>query len=123
MQRKSTDLAAMPLHHYAETWLRSMQGEVKERTLTHYEQALRTHVLPALGDRPVGSIAVSDVRDFKEYLLRRGLSASSVKGTFAPLRRHAVTPSLPPSARTNPAERCGLGSCAAGGVPTHRSCL
>jgi Phage integrase, N-terminal SAM-like domain len=53
------DAAALPLRHYAGAWLRSMRGEVKERTLSHYDQALRTHVLPALGDWPVGSIGTS----------------------------------------------------------------
>jgi integrase len=44
-------------------------------------------VLPEFGPRPVGSLRTTDVREFKDALVRRGLSASGVWYASGPLRR------------------------------------
>ncbi|MDQ1539229.1 MAG: hypothetical protein QOE58_3622 [Actinomycetota bacterium] len=81
------DAAALPFAHYAESWIRSVRPQVKTRTIEGYEQALKTHVLPAFGQRSVGSIAPADVRDFVATLVKRKLAASSIKSTVGTLRR------------------------------------
>jgi integrase len=81
------DAAALPFSHYADNWMRALRTQVKARTIEGYEQALHTHVLPAFGERSVGSIAPADVREFVAALVRRKLSASSIKATVGCLRR------------------------------------
>lgn len=102
------DAAQLPLAHYAERWLSALRTEVKARTYEGYEQVLRKHVLPALGNRPVASITVSDVRDFKDALLRRGLSASGARYAYGPLRRSLDIAVEDKAIRLNPAQHVSI---------------
>jgi integrase len=55
----------LTLSAYAETWLpnRLIDGEpLKDRTREMYRMMLDTHILPVLGDKPIGSITADDVR-------------------------------------------------------------
>lgn len=47
------------LRAYATTWL--AQRDVEVRTREHYDQILRDHILPALGDRPLTEITAAHV--------------------------------------------------------------
>ncbi|OBK97737.1 integrase [Mycobacterium asiaticum] len=51
---------ALTLREYAERWL--AQRPLVSGTHRNYEQALRLHILPALGDRALASITAEDVR-------------------------------------------------------------
>lgn len=54
--------------------------------LRGYEQALRTRILPALGDKPLSEIRRSDLQRLVNRLMAEGLSASSIRNALLPLR-------------------------------------
>lgn len=51
---------AMTLREYSQTWL--VQRTLKPRTRAHYDQLLRSLILPALGDLPLTSVTPTAVR-------------------------------------------------------------
>ena len=55
----------------ADTYLASISGEVKARTLDGYEAALRNYVLPVFGHRKVAHLTTDDIRAYKRHLLER----------------------------------------------------
>lgn len=61
-----------PLAERAASWLAG-RHDLRPSTLRIYEGVLRLHVLPALGDRPIGAIRPEDVRGFVSDLLERGV--------------------------------------------------
>jgi integrase len=66
----------------------------KPSTLRGYEQALRDYVLPLLGGARISEIRRVDLQDFADRLRAKGLDASTVRNTIAPLRviyRRALT--------------------------------
>jgi integrase len=69
--------AKAPLRDRAEAWLAG-RHDLRPATRKLYEGALRRHVLPALGDRPIGSIRPEDVRRFVAGLLEAGVGARTV---------------------------------------------
>src|SRR5262245_45838607 len=52
------------LRDFAVQWLKMRQAELKPSTLASYEYALRVHVLPELGNIPLGRLTRSSVRLF-----------------------------------------------------------
>ncbi|HXF73105.1 MAG TPA: site-specific integrase [Actinomycetota bacterium] len=61
-----------PLAERARAWLAG-RHDLRPSTARIYEGVLRRHVLPALGDRPIGSLRPEDVRAFVSGLLERGV--------------------------------------------------
>ena len=57
---KATKAQAVTLREYAETWL--VHRTLKPRTREHYDQLLRTLILPALGDVTLPSLTPAKVR-------------------------------------------------------------
>lgn len=57
---KATKAQAMTLREYAETWL--VHRTLKPRTREHYDQLLRSLILPALGDVALTSLTPTKVR-------------------------------------------------------------
>jgi integrase len=56
-QRAQTKLSVV-----AADWLQLKRLTIRPKTVEGYEGNLKVHVLPSLGDRPVGSITTADVR-------------------------------------------------------------
>lgn len=52
------------------------------RTVSHYESQLRLHVLPVLGDRPVGELTVADIRRLLDALAAKRLAPRSRGGVL-----------------------------------------
>jgi len=81
---------------YSERW-RARQPH-RPTTARTIERHLRVHVLPALGDRPVGSIRTSDVQEWATGLCaQNGLAPSTARAVFENVRavfRAAVTDRL-----------------------------
>ena len=81
-----------PFATYAEAWVREARdavalGELKARSVSDREGALRRYVLPTFATRPVGGISRTDARDFRSALVARGLAPATVKGAFDAFRR------------------------------------
>lgn len=74
--------------------VRNRSGDpYKPSALRGYEQALRTRILPALGDRQLSEIRRSDLQRLVNRLMAEGLSASTIRNALMPLRaiyRHAL---------------------------------
>jgi integrase len=67
--------------------VRNRSGDpYKPSAIRAYEQAMRLRVLPELGAVKLASIRRPDLQRYAERLLNSGLSASTVQGTFLPLR-------------------------------------
>lgn len=71
--------AALPsLAWWSERWLGAVRLRVRPGTWRLYEQALRVHVLPGLGDRLLIDLRPADVESMLSRLVRSGLAPSSV---------------------------------------------
>lgn len=75
------------LRDFAARWLRFRQPELRPTTLDHYERLLRNHILPELGDLPLGELTPFLIQDL--YLRKRqsGLSPKTIRLMHAVLRK------------------------------------
>jgi integrase len=72
---------------HGEWWLANCaKGEIKESTYEEYERVLKLHVYPSLGSRPISKITRRDMKELITALRKKGLSRSSVRNVFAPIR-------------------------------------
>ncbi len=71
---------------YATNWLAGKAG-LRLRTVELYQYLLRCHILPVLGERPVGSITAPEVRAWHAALVRTDLSQSTVAKAYRLLRQ------------------------------------
>jgi integrase len=58
----------------------------KDSTYEEYERALTRHVYPVLGSRPMARLRRKDMKDLVSRLKKNGLSRSSIRNIFAPIR-------------------------------------
>lgn len=71
---------------YLTRWLERHGRRVRDRTYRGYEQAVRLHIIPALGQRPVTALTPGEVDDLLHAIIERGLSArtaNKVRTTLA----------------------------------------
>jgi integrase len=76
------------LGDYLEHWITDVL-EVSDRaaaTKSLYRRLARTHVIPALGSRPLGNLLKSDIEGLLGKMKRKGLSQSTLKSTYIVLR-------------------------------------
>src|SRR4051794_17029061 len=81
------------LAEYATTWLESIEGLVRPRTLEDYAGRLERHVLPQLGELRLDQIGVDEILIVLRDLRRRGYAGSTINSILMPLSRvlaHAV---------------------------------
>ena len=75
--------------------VRNRSGDrYKPSALRSYERAMRIRILPAIGATRLGDVFHPDLQDLADRLLAEGLSPSTVKCTWLPLRaifRRAVS--------------------------------
>jgi integrase len=94
------------LKTYAAEWGKSLSG-LKSSTVRFYTDNLKRHVLPALGQRPIGSINRADCRTLIATLRGKGLKLNTVRGiarTLSVVLSQAVEDEKLPA---NPALRLG----------------
>jgi len=63
----------------ADAWIARVETRYAERTLHNATGALRKHLRPAFGPRPVASIRRLEVRDFAASLAAKGMAAGSIR--------------------------------------------
>jgi integrase len=67
--------------------IRNRSGDpYKPSVARGYSQSIRLYIKPELGSRKLSSLARSDIQDFADRLLAKGLDPSTVKNTLKPLR-------------------------------------
>lgn len=92
----------------ASAWLEAVSLEVKPRTADGYGALLRSHVLPAFGDRRIGAITSVEVQQWVIELVRQGLSQKTIRNVYTPLAatfQYAVDHKI---IRTSPCTRLRL---------------
>jgi integrase len=94
--------SALTVADLAEGWLAHLKSRIgardprrrySRRTVELYRQRLHRHVIPTLGHRPVGDVALDDVRRIVDALATGGLApgtVTSVVGILSGLLRYAV---------------------------------
>ncbi len=64
---------------YAETWLHGyVKGLRRQSTFERYQDVLRRHIYPDLGNRPIDKIGRGEIRELLLKLYRKGLSRSTI---------------------------------------------
>lgn len=53
-----------PFGEVAQRWARIKETKIAKSTMKNYRKAMNTHVLPAFGNKPIGSITRGDIEDF-----------------------------------------------------------
>jgi integrase len=71
---------------FSREWLVTT-GHLKPKTREGYESILRTHLLPAFGDRPLAKVRPVEVGQFFSGLVAGGMSVSRVRQTKNVLKR------------------------------------
>ena len=82
----------------AEEWL-TLQTHLRPRTYEGYARALRRHVFPRLGERPIATVNEDAIAELVRDLHGEGFSGSTVAGVLVPLGgvlRYAVRKKLIP---------------------------
>lgn len=84
---------APSLRTFADQWMRDHEVEWRRSHIRVLRSTIDKHLLPALGDKPVASIAKSDVLAFRSKLAelpgrsRETMSNKRINGVLAPLRQ------------------------------------
>ena len=71
--------ATPPLSEYIQKFLDKKAPDVRENTLMSYKTYAATHIIPALGDIPIGDIKRQHIQYFYDSLYSDGLSSRSIK--------------------------------------------
>lgn len=95
------------LREYAERWLATVAGEVARSTHKGYDERLRNHVLPQLGQKTLREITRADVKRLLQAKREQGYARNGVrlmKASLSALLSDAADENLIP---TNPALQVG----------------
>lgn len=68
----------LTLRKFVDDWLAATEPAVRGSTYARYEAAMRLHIVPTIGHRPLGRITPHDVQQLYADRLAAGLSAQSV---------------------------------------------
>jgi integrase len=74
------------VEQWLKTWLTSIEGGVRLRTLEHYRWIAETHIIPAIGRKQLAKLEPSDVEAMLNSKLRAGLSPRTVHHLRSVLR-------------------------------------
>jgi integrase len=94
-------LARARFRDWADEWL-ATTSHLRPKTRAGYEGDLRVHVLPAFGDRPVGSIQQVDVRRFVSDMVANGSAPGTLRNARKVLRLVLATAEGSGAIRGNP---------------------
>jgi integrase len=87
--RKGIDLKGerQTLAHFLTTWMDETQKpKLRPSTIKSYDSYIRLHIVPLLGDTPLGELTAQDVQRFLNGRTKAGLSPRSVQYIRAILR-------------------------------------
>jgi len=93
------EAGALVLSDYLDTWLRSIEDTVRQRTWERYEQIVRVHLKPTLGRLKLKSLTPTHLRGLYREKLDAGASNRTVQYVHTTLRKalqDAVTDDLIP---------------------------
>ena len=67
-----TGQSRMTLAEWLEQWLENIAGTIRPTTLTRYQGAVRIHINPRLGDKPITQVTGKDVQKLYDALASHG---------------------------------------------------
>lgn len=94
-----------PLMLYARDWLRGRQHQIRPATYMSYEQMLRDHVEPYLGEKAIASITATDLRSWHQQLRDKQLAPGTIHRVHTLLGQILKEAHLDGYIRSNPASR------------------
>lgn len=95
----------MTLAAWVTSWSALQARKVQARTLERYEQLLRVHILPALGDKRLQQITGTKIDEFYGQLIDKGLSARTIHHVHVMLKSCLTTAVRKGLLVSNPADR------------------
>jgi integrase len=93
------------LRAWIAAWSALQARKVQARTLERYDQLIRTHILPALGDRPLQQITATEIDGFYGDLRDKSLSDRTVRHVHVTLKACLAGAVRKALLVTNPADR------------------
>lgn len=82
--------AKVKLSEYAAKWI-TERPDLRVRTIEIYRGLLRRHIVPYLGNVPIGKIDTAAVREWRAELINAGVGASEVAKAYRLLRAVLMT--------------------------------
>jgi integrase len=72
---------------YGQWWLENhARGSIKDSTYREYEAALKNHLIPVFGPKPLAKIGRKEVKELIARKKQEGFSSSTIRNILAPLR-------------------------------------
>ena len=72
---------------YGKWWLENCaKGSIKDSTYQEYEAAMKNHLNPVFGSKPLAKIGRKEVKELIARKKKEGLSSSTIRNILAPLR-------------------------------------
>jgi len=75
------------LGNYLTEWLETNKVSLRDMTICHYEQVIRTHILPRIGSSPLADLSLAKVERFYSELVQAGVGIRTVRIVHAILHR------------------------------------
>lgn len=95
----------MKVSQWLDEWLASYTMNIKPATRSAYEEHIRVHIKPSLGDIPLKQLSTSDIQQLYTNLLKeRELSPKTVRNIHGVLHRTLEQAKLLGYIRVNPAD-------------------
>ena len=87
-----TEQSRMTLGEWMDQWLENITGTIRPTTLTRYQGAIRIHINPHLGGKPITQVTGKDVQKLYDALAShgnqitgKGLASSTIRGIHSML--------------------------------------
>lgn len=78
---------ALKVGEFLDKWLESAKASLAYKTRENYEQVVRDHLKPAIGNRPLGKLRPDEVQQLLNRLSDKGLGPRTVQNVRSVLRR------------------------------------
>ena len=105
---------------YGEWWLENCaRGSIKDSTYREYEAALRNHLNPVFGSKPLAKIGRKDIKELIARKKKEGFSCSTLRNILAPLRGMYNEAIENEEVHFNPASNLGKVNKKEPGAPTN----
>ena len=87
-----TEQSRMTLGEWLNQWLENVAGTIRPTTLTQYQGAVRIHINPHLGEKPIAQVTGKDIQKLYDALAShgnqitgKGLASSTIRGIHSML--------------------------------------
>mgnify|MGYP003256315318 CR=1 FL=1 len=87
-----TEQSRITLGEWLDQWLANISGTIRPTTLTRYQGAVRIHINPRLGEKPISQVTGKDIQKLYDILASqgnqitgKGLASSTVRGIHSML--------------------------------------